>query len=457
MNLELNFLEKRVAIFSLIFFTGLFYLESFFYDPDPKLDASPAYNPFYSIGTLLQYGIYVAALFLLVARWKSSIRAFLRDPLVWLLTGTAIISFLWSDFPDESLRKGITTLQTTYFGLYLASRFSLKQQLQMLAWALGIVAVFSLLFTLAFPGAAIEAGANAGAWRGPFAQKNPFARLMVLGALVFLLLALDGGRHRYLLWGGFGISVLLILLTGSKTALVLLMTLIVLLPLYKALGWRDTTVIPLVITVILVTGSIAVLVVGNWENILLGLGRDPTLSGRTQLWEMALEKIAERPWLGYGYQAFWRDGGAATVIWNAEGYRPPHAHQGFINITLDLGLIGLFLFVMILIVTYVRAIAWLRSGRTMIDLWPVSYVTFIFLYNQSENTIIANNSIFWVLLVAVSLSMKRMWIEPDEPEIGKYAYSKGSLNTFRKSKSQTHEFSNRHSSKSKIGNPKSDD
>jgi O-antigen ligase len=160
----------------------------------------------------------------------------------------------------------------------------------------------------------------------------------------------------------------------------------------------------------LVAGSIAVFVTGNWENILLGLGRDPTLSGRTNLWELAIELIGKRPWLGYGYQGFWQEGGGAAVIWKSEGYKPPHAHNGFINMTLDLGLIGLFLFLLLLAVTYFRGIIWLRLGKTTIELWPIFYVTFFFMYNHSENTIIEHNSIFWVLLVSVSLSMKRMII-----------------------------------------------
>jgi O-antigen ligase len=169
-----------------------------------------------------------------------------------------------------------------------------------------------------------------------------------------------------------------------------------------------------------VTGSITTLVVGNWENLLRGLGRDPSLSGRTQLWEMGLEMIAERRWLGYGYQAFWKEGGAAEFIWKVEGYKPPHAHNGFINISLDLGMLGLFFFVIIIVITYARSIAWLHTGKTSIELWPVSYVTFLVLYNQSENTIIAHNFIFWVLLVAAALSMKRL-IPIRFEEIDKYS------------------------------------
>jgi O-antigen ligase len=410
MNPTLNFIEKRFTIFSLIFFTGVLSLSSFYVAPDSKLDADPVANPLDPLLSLIQYGVYTFALLLILARWKTSLRTALRDPLVWLLTGTALISFLWSDFPDWSLKKGITTLQTTSFGLYMASRYDMKQQLQMLGWALGIIAVFSLLFSLAFPGTAIEAGVNAGSWRGPFVQKNILSRMMVLSAIVFLLLTLENHRYRYLLGSLLLLSVLLILLTGSKTALLLLLTIVCLLPFYRALRWSDTLLIPLLIITILVAGSIAVFVTGNWENILLGLGRDPTLSGRTNLWELAIELIGKRPWLGYGYQGFWQEGGGAAVIWKSEGYKPPHAHNGFINMTLDLGLIGLFLFLLLLAVTYFRGIIWLRLGKTTIELWPIFYVTFFFMYNHSENTIIEHNSIFWVLLVSVSLSMKRMII-----------------------------------------------
>jgi O-antigen ligase len=420
MNPLLNFLEKRFTIFALIFLTELLRFASLFVDPDAKSDAPPAYNPFDPISSLLQQFIYVTTLVLLLARWKSSLQTGLRYPLIWLLPVTALMSFLWSDFSSWSLPKGITTIQTTYFGLYMASRFNLKQQLQMLAWALGIVAVVSLLFNLALPGAAIEAGANAGAWRGPFTQKNIFARLMVLAAIVFLLLALDSRKHRNWLWGGFGLSVFLILMTGSKTALLLFLSVVILLPLYKALRWKDTKVIPLIIILVLVAGSMAVFVMGNWENILLGLGRDTTLSGRTTLWELAIEKIAERPWLGYGYQGFWQNGGGAEIIWKHEGYKPPHAHNGFVNIALDLGLVGLCVFLLTIAVNYWRSIAWLKYGKTTIELWPIFYVTFFFMYNHSENTIISHNSLFWALFVAVSLSMKRMRaVLPEQKE--KYA------------------------------------
>ncbi|HEY9630756.1 MAG TPA: O-antigen ligase [Coleofasciculaceae cyanobacterium] len=407
MSPALNFAEKWFAVFSLIFLTGILRWSSLFVSPDAKAISTNEYNPFDPVNSLVQYAIYAISLFFIIARGKSTIRTAKGHILIWLLPVMAVISFLWSDFPDDSLRKGIATIQTSYFGLYFASRFTLKQQLQILSLVFGIVAVLSLLFGVLFRGAAIEAGANAGAFRGPFTQKNVLARVAVLGALVFFTNILENHPKKLFLWAGFAINVLLILLSTSKTALLLLLVIFMLLPLYKMLRWKTTLTIPIIITMILIGGSIMTIVLSNWELSLSAIGRDATLSGRTGLWEASIEKVLERPWLGYGYQGFWRDDGGATSIWLSEGYKPPHAHNGFINLPLDLGLIGLFIFLAVLVLNYFRSIAYLRSGKTMIDLWPIYYITFFFMYNHTENTIIEQNSIFWALLVAVVLSMRK--------------------------------------------------
>jgi O-antigen ligase len=407
MNPILNLVEQWFTVFSLIFFTGILRWASLFVSPDAKAISANDFNPFDPINAIVQYLIYAIALFFLLARKQSSIRTARGNILIWLLPVLTIISFLWSDFPDESLRKGIVVIQTSYFGLYFASRFTIKQQLHLLAWTFGIVAILSLLFGIAFSGASIEAGANAGAFRGPFTQKNLLARVAVLGAIVFLINALNEPKYKFFLWAGFALNLLLVLASTSKTALLLLLMVFILLPLYKALRWKSTITIPLVVAIVVISGSLVTLVLSNWELSLNAIGRDATLSGRVGLWEGAIEKIIARPWVGYGYQAFWREDGGAFDIWLSEGYKPPHAHNGFINVPLDLGLIGLSIFLAIIAINYVRSIIFLRSDKTVVGLWPIYYITFFFMYNHSENTIIEHNSIFWILLVSTILSVKQ--------------------------------------------------
>lgn len=410
MNPILNLFEQWFTVFSLIFLTGILRWASLFISADATAISSNEYNPFDPINSIFQYIIYAIALFFLIARKNTTISTARGSLLIWALPVLATMSYLWSDLPDDSLRKGISTIQTSYFGLYFASRFSVKQQLHILAWVFGIVAILSLLFGIAFPGVSIEAGANAGSFRGPFTQKNILARIAVLGSIVFLLNALQNIRstkHKIILWSGFLINVLLVVLSTSKTALLLLLTILMLLPFYKALRWKSTIVVPLIIIIIVCGGSILAIITSNWEVSLNAIGRDPTLSGRTGLWEASIEKISERPWLGYGYQAFWQDDGGAVEIWRSEGYKPPHAHNGFVNVPLDLGLIGLFIFLAIIGINYVRAIAFSRSVTTAVGLWPIYYITFFFMYNQTENTIVEHNSIFWTLLVSTVLSLQQ--------------------------------------------------
>jgi len=410
MNPILNLIEQWFTVFSLIFLTGILRWSSLFVSADATAISTNDSNPFDPISSIVQYLIYAIALFFLIARKNTTISTARGSFLICALPVLATISCLWSDLPDESLRKGIATIQTSYFGLYFASRFSNKQQLHILAWVFGIVAILSLLFGIAFPGASIEMGANAGSFRGPFTQKNILARVAVLGSIVFLLNALQNMQstsNKITLWLGFLINVLLIVLSTSKTALLLLFMILVLLPLYKALRWKNTIIIPIIIMIIICGGSILAIVISNWEVSLNAIGGDATLTGRAGLWEAAIEKIGERPWLGYGYQAFWQDDGGAVEIWRSEGYKPPHAHNGFVNVPLDLGLIGLFIFLAIIAINYARAIAFLRSVTAIIGLWPIYYITFFFMYNQTENTIIEQNSIFWTLLVSTILSLQQ--------------------------------------------------
>jgi len=416
-NPLLKFLEKRFAVFALLVFTDAFLCASYY---NPSEGSAPAgeyiTSPVDRIVLLMQLAIYGITILLIILRFKSVVRPAMKDPFLWALMAMVVTSFIWSDFPDISQKYGFRTLYTTLFGLYLASRYSLKEQLRMVVWALGIAVVFSLLYTLAFPGSGIENGIHAGAWRGPFMQKNGFARLMVVSALAVLLVALNTRRYRYLVWTVFGIAVALLVLSSSKTALVIFLDLVVLLPFYRALRWSNNLAVPFFITLILLGGSTATWFMDNWDNVLLGLGKDSTLSGRTDIWDAVIEKMWERPWLGYGYQAFWQEGGGAELVWLSIRYKISQAHNGLLDLGVQLGFLGMLFFVLSVVFTYIRAIKWASLGKSWEDLWPIIYVTFLPLYNYTESTTVGPNSITWVLFVAISLSLKLLPVVNSEEE-----------------------------------------
>ena len=393
--------EKGFTVFSLLIFTEAFVIL-----------LGPYREP---VKQIFLYGFQSITIILLIARWKRVISIVIREKLLWILVGIALLSVLWSEYlPALTLNRSINLLQTTLFGLYFATRYSLKEQLQLLAWTFGMAILLSILVVrltnqgvMGMSGGPLSSEdiAHAGAWRGIYGHKNLLGRNMVLSGVVFLLSASSIRRHRWIAWAGFGLSVLLMLLSTSKTAVVMLITIIALLPFYRALRWNYTLVVPFFITLTLVSGSALTLLWGNVENLLGLLGRDLTLTGRTDLWAFAIDKISERPWLGYGYNGFWRGlKGPSEEFWAVFRWQVPHSHNGLVDLGLDLGLLGLSVFLLSLLTASMGAVLWVRLTNTAEGLWPLAYLAFMVLSNLTESSLMKPD-IFWVLYVAVIFSM----------------------------------------------------
>ena len=396
--------ERGFIVFGLLYFTAaLNFLGGDMQPPvDSILTAAAAPNESSPLLLAIQSGVLAVTLFLTCKRWQSVVYVAMKRKLLWAFMGLIMASVLWSAVPNFTLRRSLVLLGATFFGLYLSARYSLKEQMRLLAWALGIAALLSVFFTLAFPSFAIETGEHEGAWRGIYAQKNVLARMMLLSAMNFLLLALDSRSYRYLVWAGFGLSVILLLLSTSKTALVVLLILLTLLPLFRALRWNYSVAVPLYITLLLLGGSVALWLVANTEAVISALGRDVTLTGRTGLWAFVLDKIWKHPWLGYGFKAFWRGmEGESADIWYDSYFMAPSGHNGYLDLALELGLVGLLFFMLSYLKGYLRAVTWLRLNKTTEGLWPIIYLTFLLLCNITESLFLEPNYIFWVLYTAI--------------------------------------------------------
>jgi O-antigen ligase len=377
------------------------------------------------ITKILFLGIQTGIILLIVVWWKRVVRIVIKEKFLWVFLGITLASVFWSTAPGVTLQRVVILLRATLFGVYLAARYSLKEQLQFVAWALGIAAVLSLMFVIALPSYGVmgmsdtlseQAVAHAGAWRGVYIHKNPLGRMMVLSAVVFLHAVNSSRRYRWVAWAGFGLSVLLILGSTSKSALLIVAIIISLLPFYRALRWNYTFTVPFFIIVILLGGSVAVLLVGMAETILGALGRDLTFTGRTPLWAAVMDKIWERPWLGYGYGGFWQGwSGESAEILRLVRWATPHSHNGFLDVWLDLGLIGLLAFAISFLGTCLQAVTWVRKIKTGEGLWPLAYLTFLLLYNLTESSLLRQNSL-WLLYVAVTMSMHNKSLNLEEPQ-----------------------------------------
>ena len=364
--------------------------------------------------TLFRYTILLITFTLLTIRWRTTLQVAKKCPTIWLLSALAIASVVWSIFPQvsyDSIRGQL--LQTTLFGLYFASRFTLKEQLQLVAVTLGIGACLSLFYGLAIPSIGITGGGKfAGAWRGIYGGKNGLSNRMAMALLAFFVLAInkDNKQARLFAWAGIGLAIALILLSTSKSGLVTFIMLLLVLSFYRKYRWEGKKTILLLDLLILILGVITVGVIGNWDTLLTDLGRDPTLTGRTLIWQGAIAKIQERPWLGYGRGSFWATGSryAAEVgAGVAHGYIPGYAHNGFIDLTLALGLIGLLLFTVIFATTFMKALKRAYRAEDSGEFWPLGFLVLLVMANLSESNLMNGGNIFWVLFVAISFSLNQ--------------------------------------------------
>ena len=354
---------------------------------------------------LVTAGVSATCLMLCAVHWRDLRAAMRRNVPLVLLIVLACLSFAWSAQPDLTLRRSMVVFATSAFGLMLAARWSPASLVRLVAGVLGVAAALSVVFALVVPSYGIDRGIHAGAWQGVFTQKNTLGIMMTVAALAFMIRIGQKEGSRALNYFGFAVATALLLLSTSKTALVALITILALLPLFRLLRVRHNAAVPMLIFAALAVGLIATVGAVNREAVLNALGRDPTLTGRTELWQGVIAAGAPHAWLGQGYAAFWSGlESPAVSVWERVGWTAPNAHNGYLDLWLDLGLVGVALFLIAAVIAWVRGVRLVHADHTTAALWPLAFVTLFLLYNASEGMILSGTNLLWVLFVASAAS-----------------------------------------------------
>ncbi len=408
--------EKIFAIIGLTFFSGGFGVGS--------TETAPGIIPL-TIVSIIRYFVWSTSFILICFSYKRALHIASRDICVWILTAILYSSSIWSVNPTFTETSMPEVLQMVTFGWYFATRFSLKQQLRVVAWTFGIGAFLSMLVVWRLPSAGLHWNDHPGAWKGIYDYKNTFGSLMVLNSIAFLLLPVDNLKHRRYKWAGFAISLLFIVFSTSKTSLVVSFITISIVLFYHKFRWRGKISVFYIDAILLFAGSAATIVLGLWVEILGAMGKDATLTGRIPMWTVALTELMQRPWFGFGRGAFWAQKSKYAIEAGyavSQGFIPPHAHNGFIDIMLDVGFVGFFLFLISFTIAYIRSLKLAYASDNLEDLWPLAYLIFLTLNNMMESYMLRLANVYWVLYIATALSVtarKTVSINRSQKEGGK--------------------------------------
>ena len=345
---------------------------------------------------------------LLFYRPSSLFKVLKRDIILLSLVFFAAASVFWSSNPSNTLYTLIKLMGTTFFGIYLSTRFTSKEIFRFLLYVLGFGAISSLIFAIILPSYGVM---SSGEWQGIYRHKNLLGRLMVLNTIFLLLVKSTSLSNNLLNKAMILLSILLVISSSSKGALIYLISLILIASVCKFFLWRDVVAIPaFLISLVLILGVTSWLL-SNLEYIVVDvLNKDITLTGRSDIWEAAIEMIGRRPYLGYGYSGFWHgfNGPSEYIIRVTQWPLIPHSHNGFIDLSLELGIVGLCIFCLGLLSNLFKAALRASRIKSTQALWPLIYLLSVLIFNFSESGILKENSIFWVLYVVACFSSFKM-------------------------------------------------
>lgn len=361
---------------------------------------------------VLVYVAYAVIVWLIFTNLSRVLRAISQCKPALLLCGIVLASVIWSQDPVVSLRSGLYYLIDTLFAFYLLSAFSLDELMELMMMLGTTLAILSAVMIVVFPQyGLVQQTVHHGVWQGIFPEKNDAAKNWL-----FLLTPVCNRRifqPRSMLYAG--VVLLFLVMTQSVTAIVALavyLVFIMCLPFFKKLSLRSvaiSTAVAVLITVL----SVSVLIEISPQVAGL-LGRDLTLTGRTDIWAVLLQSAQKHPFLGYGYSAFWTGmAGESGLVYMTVHWSFAYAHNGFLEVLLQVGMIGVAAVVLMLLQAGANAFVCVRNEASAGIDWLASLVFLTILYNIDEGTMLFSRSLMTVILVMTcgGLAMARAQLQ----------------------------------------------
>lgn len=346
---------------------------------------------------------YAAVVGLVLFRLDRMWRAWPAAIALVLLVGLTFASKYWSIDYETTSRRVLAVALTGLFALYLGAVFRGPHLPRMLMQATLIMALGSLVMVFAFPSIGVHHLDNAGLWRGLWYEKNQMGAVMVIGATASAACLASPDPRRLIPAIALALSSGLVLATQSKTSLLCLG-----LGLSMVGGFWTLRRGGAAFAVVAIWAAVVVAGLGIWiwdthsVAVLEALGKDPSLTGRTDIWASLMRKVADRPWTGYGYGAFWgKDSAPADWVRKETQWPVPSAHNGWIDLLVQLGwpgavLVGTLMALTTLVTLIRSTVAGVREGW-----WALGFLAAFIALSLSESILLTHQSLPWVLFLAV--------------------------------------------------------
>jgi len=384
-------------------------LASSWLDLSPPQDSMDTYQEGSPIDRAVFFLLIIGGVAILLRRKLAWGRLIACNKLLLLYFAYCLISILWSDAPFVAFKRWFKDMGNPIMVLVILTTpdatKALTQTLRRLSF---LFLPLSVLFVKYYPslGRAYKIQGDP-MYTGIGHQKNDLG-LMCLVAGVYFLWQLIQDRDHFLTWSRgrriciyllSGMLAWLLYMSDSQTSLTCLVI---------AAAAMLATQLPYVrrqperLVGLLVVSGLSYFVLDEVfdlkTEVLHLLGRNPTLTNRTELWDI-LFRIDTDPIFGAGFMSFWV-GERMERIWNAVGVSVNQAHSGYIEQFLNLGYVGVSFMVLLLLKALLDARRQLRSNQLMATL-RVTFVLAAILYNYTEASFYGISNMWILTLVAL--------------------------------------------------------
>lgn len=354
------------------------------------------------LAILAQFGLMVMAIARIVGSIDYLITAVKAELMMYTFALVVFLTTFWSADPAETMEKAILFIAVSLYGAYLVIRFPLHQILKLLAIMFSGSAVINLAFAVGLP---LYGVSNLGEFTGVFHHKNGLGFFAALAIPILVAAGRTSRGWQLPFYGAAAMEVVLLVGSQSKTMLVAGLGPTVLMGFFHLFRGRRTLRGAVIMSLVGTGVFTALFTLANIALLAEVFDKDVSLTGRVPLWESLLPVAQDRLLIGHGYRAAF--GGFFSPVHEVlvdNPWLPTHAHNAVIQITMELGLLGLIPF----LISYVRGVS--RSIQVVamvpgaVGLWPLSFFTTTLLVSITESGVTYAN-FAWLLYVVAALSV----------------------------------------------------
>jgi exopolysaccharide production protein ExoQ len=324
-------------------------------------------------------------------------------PVLWLFAcvALALASTLWSVKPGfafiRSIQQILLISSIVLTPLLARARAADMIRPLFLCFAVGVT------LNLMIGGRTIAGGIDIG-YSGFMSGKNDLGQFAGIAVIMALHEVLQSGSRRALGLIFTVLATVLLIQTESKTSTALAF-------LSPALAWFMLTLNKFTrISSVVVLSILTFLCIYFKSQLAWYVFHDVTFTGRTLIWEFVGSEIDRRPLLGWGFLSFWLVGPDSPAMIDGPGWVKimPHAHNGYLDITVQLGYVGLACLAM-LVATAVLAIERLAKQDAVRGWLLLSMTVFIVFNNHLESSWMHSGDFLWVVFVMICAEIGRFW------------------------------------------------